>query len=103
MQLDELARRIDERAVSDDPASYTAKLTRAGTALCARKLGEEAVETVIAALAGDRREVTAEAADLLYHLLVLLHVCKVPLADVMEELEARTSRTGLEEKAARGR
>lgn len=101
MQLDELARRIEERAGSGDPASYTAKLALAGKALCARKLGEEAVETVVAALSGDRKAVASEAADLLYHLLVLLHVCEVPLSDVMKELDGRTARTGLEEKAAR--
>lgn len=99
--LHDLERMIAERAVGGDPASYTAKLVGRGLPKCTQKLGEEAVETVIAALSGDRTEITKEAADLLYHLLVVLMVTGVPLADVLAELESRTVRTGLEEKAAR--
>ncbi|WP_294643086.1 phosphoribosyl-ATP diphosphatase [uncultured Aureimonas sp.] len=92
---------VAERAASPDPDSYTAKLARRGLSKVAQKVGEEAVETVIAALSEDDKALTGEAADLLYHLLVLLHLRGVPLADVMAELQSRTARTGLAEKAAR--
>ena len=101
--LQDLAEIIARRAASGDPGSYTAKLKAAGTAHCAQKLGEEAVETVIAALSEDRAALTAEAADTLYHLLVLLDVAGVPYEDVMDELERRTAQSGLEEKAGRTR
>ena len=81
--------------------SYTAKLLAGGPARAAKKLGEEAVEAVIAAVQGDRAALTAEAADVLYHLLVVLQAGGVPLQDVMAELERRTARSGLAEKAAR--
>jgi phosphoribosyl-ATP pyrophosphohydrolase len=100
--LEELAGIVERRAGSDDPASYTAKLTRAGVEKCAKKLGEEAVEAAIAAVARDRDGLKAEAADVLYHLIVLLNVSGVPFAEVVDELERRTARTGLEEKASRG-
>lgn len=100
--LEELAATIAARTQSDDPGSYTAKLARQGVGQCAQKLGEEAVETVIAAMEGDRDQVTREAADLLYHLLVLLQVAGSSLEDVKAELGRRTGRSGLEEKAARG-
>ncbi|WP_279483162.1 phosphoribosyl-ATP diphosphatase [Aureimonas sp. SK2] len=99
--LSQLEAIVAERAASTDEASYTAKLARRGVPKVAQKLGEEAVETVIAALAEDEAALRGEAADLLYHLLVLLHLKGVPLADVMAELQSRTARTGLEEKAAR--
>ena len=99
--IEELAATIARRAESSDPASYTAKLARRGPAQCAKKLGEEAVEAAIAAVQGDREALTAEAADLIYHLLVTLHVAGVPFAAVVAELGRRTSQTGLEEKAAR--
>jgi phosphoribosyl-ATP pyrophosphohydrolase len=92
---------VAARAASTDGSSYTAKLAAAGVAKAAKKLGEEATETVIAAVAEDERALTGEAADLLYHLLVVLHLRGVPLADVMEELRSRTARTGLQEKASR--
>ncbi|MBS8261677.1 phosphoribosyl-ATP diphosphatase [Roseibium polysiphoniae] len=94
---------IAARAVSDDEMSYTRKLMGKGVAKCAQKLGEEAVEAAIAAVQHDRDELTAEAADVLYHLLVVLKVCDVSLEDVMAELARRTGQTGLEEKAARPR
>lgn len=100
--LDDLARIVAARAGSDDPASYTAKLAGAGVPHCAKKFGEEAVEAAIAAAQGDRSALTAEAADVLYHLLVLLHVAGVPYGDVLAELGRRTAETGLQEKARRG-
>lgn len=92
---------IAARAESNDEKSYTCKLMGKGVAKCAQKLGEEAVEAAIAAVQGDRQELTGEAADVLYHLLVVLKTAGVSLADVMAELERRTGQTGLEEKAAR--
>jgi phosphoribosyl-ATP pyrophosphohydrolase len=87
---------------ADDPAqSYTARLAADGMPRATKKLGEEAVETVIAALSGDRRELTKESADLLYHLLVVLRIGGVGLDEVMAELEARTAQSGLAEKASR--
>ena len=99
--LEDLAGIVAARAQSGDPASYTAKLVRKGVAECAKKLGEEAVEAAIAAVLRQPEALKSEAADLLYHLLVLLHVAGVSLSDVQAELARRTSQTGLEEKAAR--
>ena len=99
--LEDLAKIVAARAVSGDPASYTAKLAKAGVGASAKKLGEEAVEAAIAAVIGDRDGLTAEAADVLYHLLVLLHVAGVPFEAVKAELERRTAETGLQEKAKR--
>jgi phosphoribosyl-ATP pyrophosphohydrolase len=93
---------IARRARASADESYTASLVAAGMPKVARKLGEEAVETVIAAMQGDRKGLTAEAADLLYHLMVMLHAADIPLEDVMAELAARTGQSGLAEKAARG-
>lgn len=98
--LDEIVR---TRAASDDPGSYTARLMGKGVPKIAQKVGEEAVEAAIAAALGDKAGLTGEAADLLYHLLVLLRACDLPLGDVMEELRRRTAQTGLEEKASRPR
>jgi len=92
---------IAARAASDDEKSYTRKLVGKGVAKCAQKLGEEAVEAAIAAVRNDKAELTGEAADLLYHLLVVLRVSDVALEDVMAELASRTGQTGLEEKASR--
>jgi phosphoribosyl-ATP pyrophosphohydrolase len=99
--LHDLARIIKQRAAAGGEASYTRKLLDQGVAHCARKLGEEAVETVIAAVDGDRDRITAESADLLYHLLVLLEARGVTLGEVEAVLGARTGMSGLEEKAAR--
>jgi phosphoribosyl-ATP pyrophosphohydrolase len=99
--LDDLARIVAARAGSDDPQSYTAKLVRNGVTECAKKLGEEAVEAAIAAATGDRERLKAEAADVLYHLLVVLHVSGVPFDAVTEELRRRAGETGLQEKARR--
>ncbi len=100
-KLDDLAAIIANRARIDDGSSYTAKLIAKGVAKCAKKLGEEAVEAAIAAVEKDRDGLKAEAADVLYHLLVLLEASGIGLDEVMQELEGRTGRTGLEEKAAR--
>ena len=98
----DLEKIVAARASAPAEPSYTAKLLAGGPARPARKLGEEAVEAVIAAIEGDRKALTAEAADVLYHLLVVLHGAGVPLRDVMAELERRTAQSGLAEKASRG-
>ena len=99
--LEDLAGIVAARAGSGDPASYTAKLAGKGAPQCAKKFGEEAVELVLAAALNDHDGVRSEAADVLYHLLVLLHVSGVSLEEVKAELRRRTAQTGLEEKAAR--
>ena len=100
--LSDLAGIIARRAeAGDSSASYTAGLIAGGVERCARKFGEEAVETVIAALGEDDAALTGEAADVLYHLLVLLRARGIPLASVMAELEQRTRQSGLAEKAGR--
>ena len=101
-KIETLADIIADRARSGDAGSYTAKLVARGMAKCAQKLGEEAVETAIAAVQNNRDELTKEAADLIYHLLVVLEVGGVSLDDVKSELAGRTGQTGLEEKASRG-
>jgi len=99
--LSELERIIAGRARSGDPGSWTAKLFAQGMDKAAQKLGEEAVETVIAAVHGDAEGLVSESADLLYHWLVVLAIAGVPLSDVFSELERRTVRSGIAEKAAR--
>ncbi|MCO5090414.1 phosphoribosyl-ATP diphosphatase [Bosea sp. (in: a-proteobacteria)] len=99
--LADLEARVAERAGASPDESWTAKLLAAGPERAARKLGEEALEAVIAAVKGDRAELIAESADLLYHLLVVLRSRDVALQDVLSQLEARTARSGLAEKAAR--
>ena len=101
--LQRLAATVHARHTETASKSYTRELLDAGPAHCAKKLGEEATETVIAALGQDTRALTREAADLLYHLLVLLESRDVPLRDVMAELESRMGTSGLAEKAARGK
>jgi len=101
--LPDLARIVAERARAPAADSYTATLIAGGPARAAKKLGEEAVEAAIAAVQGDRAGLTVEAADVLYHLLVVLEGAGIPLADVMGELERRTARSGLAEKAGRGK
>jgi len=97
----DLERRISERATASPDESYTRKLLDRGVAHCAKKLGEEAVETVLAATVEDRDRVIAETADLIYHLLVVLKARDIALADVERALAARVGASGLEEKAAR--
>lgn len=99
--LHDLEQRIGERAKASADVSYTRKLLDRGPAHCAKKFGEEAIETVLAAIGERRDRVIAESADLLYHLLVLLKARGIKLAEVEAALQARTSQTGLEEKAAR--
>lgn len=99
--LSDLEARVHERAGADPAGSWTAKLVAGGMARAAKKLGEEAVETVIAAVSGDKTALVGESADLLYHWLVVLRIAGVPLADVLAELERRTEQSGLAEKAAR--
>lgn len=92
---------IAARRDADPASSYVAKLNAKGLNKIAQKLGEEATETVIAALAGDREELVGEAADLLFHLLVLLNAKGVPLSDVIAELDRREGVSGIAEKASR--
>ncbi len=101
--LSDLEARVAERAAASPEESWTAKLIAAGPERAAKKFGEEAVEAVIAAVKGDRAELIAESADVLYHLLVVLRARDVALQDVLSQLEARTARSGLAEKAARPR
>ncbi|MCW3836446.1 phosphoribosyl-ATP diphosphatase [Sphingomonas canadensis] len=99
--LDALEAVIRERRGADPSTSYVAKLSARGRAKIAQKLGEEAVETVIAAIADDREELTKEAADLVFHLLVLLADAGLSLADVRAELARREGVSGIAEKASR--
>src|SRR3954463_8887813 len=101
--IHDLAATIDARAAAGGDASYTRKLLDKGPEHCAKKLGEEAVETVIAAIGNDRDHLIAESADLLIHLLVLLKSRGVGLGEVEAALARRTGMSGLDEKAARKR
>src|SRR5258707_12871138 len=101
--IHDLAVTIDARAASGGEASYTRKLLDKGSEHCAKKFGEEAVETVIAAVENDRGRLSAESADLLFHLLGLLKSRGVPLGDVEADLARRTTRAGLEVKTRRRR
>jgi phosphoribosyl-ATP pyrophosphohydrolase len=104
-RMDTLARLeqiILERRSASPEDSYVASLSARGLPIIARKLGEEGLETVIAALSGSREELVGEAADLFFHLLVLLAEKDIPLAEVLAELERREGTSGLAEKAARG-
>jgi phosphoribosyl-ATP pyrophosphohydrolase len=99
--LQRLAELIRARRTESAASSYTRQLIDAGPERCARKLGEEATETVIAAMGADAGALTREAADLVYHLLVLLECRQVPWQGVLTELESRMGTSGLAEKAAR--
>jgi phosphoribosyl-ATP pyrophosphohydrolase len=99
--LDRLETIIKERRTGDPASSYVAKLTARGRAKIAQKLGEEATETVIAAIQDDKAALTCEAADLLFHLLILLADAGLSLDDVRAELARREGMSGLEEKASR--
>ena len=100
--LKELAATIASRRSAGTDTSWTAKLLSQGVERCAKKFGEEAVEAALAAMSGDKAHLKAEAADVLYHLLVLLEVAGVSFEDVLLELSSRQNRSGLEEKASRG-
>src|SRR5215468_7317037 len=97
----DLEKRVQERAAASADTSYTRKLLDCGVAYCAKKLGEEAVEAVLAAAVEDRDRVIAESADLIYHLLVVLKARGISLAEVEAELATRVKTSGLEEKASR--
>lgn len=99
--LERLAAVIEARKGADPESSWTAKLLSKGPEKAAEKFGEEAIEAVIEAVKGDRARLTAEAADVLYHLLVMLAARDVTLADVFAELQRREGTSGLDEKAAR--
>jgi len=99
--LHDLEARVHQRATESAERSYTRKLIDKGVAHCAKKLGEEAVETALAAVGNDREHLVAEAADLLYHLLVVLEARGIKLAEVEAALEARSAQSGLDEKASR--
>lgn len=101
--LHDLAQRIKDRASAGADVSYTRKLMDKGVVHCAKKLGEEAVETALAAVGQDREALIGEAGDLLYHLLVLLEIRGVSLGEVEAALARRIDRSGLEEKASRPR
>ncbi len=99
--LSDLETIVSARAAVTDGTSWTAKLVAKGIDKAAQKMGEEAIETVIAAVKGDDESLIAESADLLYHWLVVLKIAGVKLDAVLAELERRTSQSGLQEKAAR--
>jgi len=99
--LNDLEKRVRERSAESADVSYTRKLLDKGVAQCAKKLGEEAIETVLAATGESRERVIAESADLLYHLMVVLKARDVSLAEIEAELASRTARSGLDEKASR--
>jgi len=99
--LSDLERIVEERSKASPDESWTAKLFAAGQPKAAKKLGEEAIEAVMAAVTNDRGNLTYEAADLLYHLMVVLKIAGIPLENVMGELERRTAQSGLQEKASR--
>jgi len=99
--VQDLEKRVQERAAASADTSYTRRLLDRGVAYCAKKLGEEAVEAVLAAAVEDRDRVIAESADLIYHLLVVLRARGISLAEVEAELATRVKTSGLEEKASR--
>jgi phosphoribosyl-ATP pyrophosphohydrolase len=99
--LDRLFALISSRKDADPNTSYTAKLLAKGRLKCAKKLGEEAVETSLAAVAQDKAALANESADLLYHLMVLWAACELSPEDVYAVLQGREARSGLDEKAAR--
>jgi phosphoribosyl-ATP pyrophosphohydrolase len=99
--LDDLAATIEARRTGDPAQSWTARLLAQGPEKCAEKFGEESVEAIIEAVRGDREALTKEAADVVFHLLVMLASRDVALRDVLDELAARQGTSGLDEKAAR--
>ncbi|MCE8510987.1 phosphoribosyl-ATP diphosphatase [Ruegeria pomeroyi] len=99
--LHDLAATIEARKGADPDSSWTAKLLAKGPEKCAEKFGEEAIEAIIEAVKGDRAKLTSEAADVLYHFLVMLAARDVALDDVLAELARRQGQSGIAEKAAR--
>ena len=101
MTLEDLFASIEVRATADPEKSWTASLLAQGPEKCAEKFGEEAIEAIIEAVKDDKMQLTSEAADVLFHLLVMLKSRGVALGDVMDELARRQGQSGLSEKAAR--
>ena len=101
MKIDDLYTLIRSRKTADPTSSWTAQLLAKGPEKCAEKFGEEAIEAIIEAVKDDKTALTNEAADVLYHLLVMLAARDVPLSDVMDVLAARQSQSGLAEKSTR--
>ena len=101
MTLDDLFATIQSRKTADPSSSWTAQLLAKGPEKCAEKFGEEAVEAIIEAVKDDKAGLTSEAADVLYHLLVMLASRDVALSEVLDELSSRQAQSGLAEKAAR--
>jgi phosphoribosyl-ATP pyrophosphohydrolase len=101
MTLDDLFATIQARKTADPSSSWTAQLLAKGPEKCAEKFGEEAIEAVIEAVKGDNAALTSEAADVLYHLLVMLAARDIPFQDVLTELARRQSQSGIDEKASR--
>lgn len=100
--LNRLAETIEARKSADPGSSWTAKLLAKGPEKCAEKFGEEAIEAIIEAVKGDRTRLTSEAADVIYHLLVMLAARDISLADVEAELQRREGTSGIAEKNSRG-
>jgi len=100
--LETLAATIADRKTADPDSSWTARLLAKGPEKCAEKFGEEAIEAIIEAIKGDRAALTSEAADVLYHLLVMLAARDITLDDVLAELTRRAGTSGIAEKAGRG-
>ncbi|GFE48389.1 phosphoribosyl-ATP pyrophosphatase [Roseobacter cerasinus] len=101
MTLHDLFQTIEARKTADPTTSWTAQLLAKGPEKCAEKFGEEAIEAIIEAIKGDTARLTAEAADVLYHLLVMLAASDIHLDDVLAELQSRQAQSGLAEKAGR--
>ena len=102
MTLDDLAALIAARKNADPASSWTAQLLAKGPEKCAEKFGEEAIEAIVEAVRGDRDRLTSEAADVLYHLMVMLTARDIALDDVLAELDRRAGQSGIAEKASRG-
>lgn len=101
MTLDDLFDTIQSRKTASPDSSWTAKLLSKGPEKCAEKFGEEAIEAIIEAVKGDKDRLTSEAADVLYHLLVMIASRDVELSDVLDELDRRQGQSGLQEKKSR--
>ena len=101
MNLEDLIKIIDDRATADPSESWTAKLLSQGPEKCAEKFGEEAVETIIEVVKGNNKKLISEAADVIFHYLVMLKSRNIKFADVLTELENRTNKSGMREKEER--
>ena len=101
MKLEDLVKTINSRADADPSESWTAKLLAQGPEKCAEKFGEEAVEAIIEAVKGDNNALISEAADVIFHYLIMLKSREINFDDVMKELKSRTNKSGLREKEER--